>query len=52
MKIIKFFEYFISIPISVYCNIRLLPFRYACKLPILVRYNTKVRSLRGGDFIV
>lgn len=50
MRYTDYFEYILSIPISVYCNIRLLPFRQACKLPILVRYNTRLISL-GGDFV-
>ena len=48
MKYKELFEYIFSIPLSVYCNMRLLPFRQALKLPILVRYNTRLNSLRGG----
>ncbi len=52
MKCTDFFEYIFSLPLSVYCNMRLLPVRQAIKLPILVRYNTKLNSLRGGVTLI
>lgn len=40
-------EKILSIPKSFYVSWRLMSFRDAFKLPILVRYNTKLRSLKG-----
>lgn len=42
------FEKIISLPKSLYVCLRLLPFRQAIKLPIYVRYNTKLSSLKGS----
>lgn len=40
-------EKILSIPKSFYVSIRLFPLRQAVKLPVLVRYNTKIISLKG-----
>ena len=42
------FEIIISIPLSLYVCLRLLPFKQAIKIPILVRYNCKLISLKGS----
>lgn len=46
-KISRLFEYVYSIPKSFYFCFRMLPFRQALRLPVLVRYNTKLSSLKG-----
>ena len=46
-KTTKLFRYFIGIPKSLYVNFRLLPFKEAIKLPIIVSTNTKLLSLKG-----
>ena len=43
----KTFEYLLSIPKSIYINFKLLSFKDAVKLPILVRWNCKIQSLKG-----
>lgn len=40
-------EKIISLPKSLYINLRLLSFKDAIKIPFLVRYNTKIVSLKG-----
>lgn len=47
MSIHKLFEIILSIPKSLYVCFRLLPFSQAIRLPILVRYNCNLISLRG-----
>ena len=47
MLLLKYIEIILSIPKSLYVNFRLLPFRQAVRLPILVRYNCNLVSLRG-----
>lgn len=53
----RYLEYVLSLPKSIYLNFRVLPFKDAIKLPLLVRYNTvlsscsgKVTILGGGGF--
>lgn len=41
------FEYILSLPKSLYVSFRLLPFKQAIKVPILVRYNCKLLNLQG-----
>ena len=43
----KIIEFFLSFPKSFYVSLRLLGFKKAIKLPILVRYNTRIISLYG-----
>lgn len=43
----RIFERIISIPLSLYVCLRLLPFKQAIILPIIVRYNCKLKSLKG-----
>lgn len=38
----------LSIPKTVYFNLRYLSLRDAVKLPIWLTYNTKARAYRGG----
>lgn len=45
------FEDIISIPKSLYVCFRLLPAKIAIKMPLLVRYNVKLLSLRGSVHI-
>ena len=40
-------EKLLSIPKSLYVSFKLMPFKEACKLPVLVRYNCKIISLKG-----
>ena len=40
-------ELILSIPKSLYVSLRLMPLKYALKLPIFVRYNCKIISLKG-----
>lgn len=47
MKIKSFIEKLSSIPKSMYVSLRLFPLTQAVRLPILVRYNTKIVSLNG-----
>ena len=42
------FERILSLPKSLYVCLRLLPLRQAIKLPILVRYNTRLSCLNGN----
>lgn len=41
------FEIFLSLPKSFYVSYKLLSFKDAFKLPVLVRYNTKLLNLSG-----
>ena len=43
----KLVEYCLSIPKSLYFCMRMLPFRDALRLPILIRYNVVLTSLSG-----
>lgn len=44
-------ETLLSLPKSLYVNLRLLPFKQAIRLPIMVRYNTILRRLSGRCII-
>ena len=46
-KIVKLIRYISGIPKSVYVNFRLLPFKQAIYLPIMVSRKTKLQSLSG-----
>jgi len=46
-KLIKLFRYALGLPKSIYVNFRLLPFKQAVFLPIIVSTNTKLISLSG-----
>lgn len=48
MNFKKVFEYLLSVPKSIYVSFRLLPFRQAVRIPIFVRYNTKLLCLKGN----
>lgn len=37
----------LSIPMSLWVSLHFFPFKEAIKLPVLVRYNTKIKSLKG-----
>ena len=43
----KYLELILSLPKSIYLNFRMLPFREAVRLPILVRYNTILSNCSG-----
>ena len=45
MKII--FEKILSIPKSFWVSFHFFPLKEAIKLPIFIRYNTKIQSLKG-----
>lgn len=48
-----YFVYLISIPKTLYFNLRTLPFKDAIKLPFIVRYDTKLDiscGMGGGNF--
>ena len=46
-KIVKLVRYALGLPKSIYVNFRLLPFKQAIFLPIIVSTNTKLISLSG-----
>lgn len=46
-KIVKLMRYISGTPKSIYVNLRLLPFKEAIYLPIMVSRKTKLRSLSG-----
>lgn len=48
MKISKIIEYLLSFPKSLYVSFRLLPFNDAVRVPVFVRYNCKLLSLKGS----
>lgn len=43
-----YIEYLLSIPKSIYFNLRLLPIKEAIKLPIFIRYNCAIKSTKGN----
>ncbi len=47
---IKALAFILSLPKTLYVNFRMLPLHQAVKLPVFVRYNTKLISLRGKMF--
>lgn len=51
MKLSLLLEYIISLPKSLYVSLKLLPFKHAFRIPLLVRYNTKILSLDGSAFL-
>jgi len=46
-KILKLIGYFVGLPKSIYVNFKLLPFRQAIYLPIIVSRKTKLISING-----
>lgn len=52
MKVSTFLEYMLSAPKSFYVSANLLGFKRALRLPIVIRYNTKVLSLKGSVTIL
>ena len=44
----QLFKYMVSVPKSLYFNLRVLPFSQAVKLPILVAYNVKLQKIQKG----
>ena len=48
MEICKIIEYVISLPKSIYVSFRLLPFKDAVRIPMFVRYNCSLLSLKGS----
>lgn len=40
-------EKILSLPKSIYVSMKFFPFSQALRIPILVRYNTKLTSLSG-----
>lgn len=51
MNFKKVFEYLLSVPKSIYVPFRLLPFRQAVRIPIFVRYNTKLLCLNDNIYL-
>ena len=47
-KVVKLIRYLAGIPKSIYVNFRVLPFRQAIYLPIMVSRKTKLQSLSGN----
>lgn len=45
-------EKIFSLPKSLYFNLKVLPFWQACKLPILIKYNTHITSSSGRIIIL
>lgn len=52
MKISTFIEYLLSVPKSFYVSVKLLGLKRSFRLPIVVKYNTKVLSLKGSVTIL
>ena len=48
MKTNKIIEYVLSLPKSIYVSFRLLPFKDAVRVPVFVRYNCMLLSLKGS----
>lgn len=42
-----YWEYFISLPLSFFFCLRNFPFGIAIKIPIIIRYNVKIRSFKN-----
>ena len=45
-------ELFLSLPKSFYVGLRLFGFKKAIRLPIIVRYNTRIISLSGSVLLM
>ena len=52
MKVSAFLEYLLSVPKSFYVSAKLLGLRRALRLPIVVRHDTKVLSVKGSATIL
>lgn len=37
----------LSLPKTIYFNLKTMPFNQACKLPVLIHWRTKFKSLQG-----
>lgn len=48
----SFWELFLSVPKSFFFNLKVLPFRKAIKMPIIVSYKTKIIGANKKTFIV
>ena len=48
----KLLEKILSVPKSLWVSLHLLPLKDAIKLPVFVRYNTKILSLKGNVKII
>lgn len=46
-SILKIIVFLLSFPKSICFCIKMLPFKTAIKLPIIIRYNTKISSCKG-----
>lgn len=49
MNISKIFRVVCSLPLTVYVNMKVLPFKQAIKLPIFVDWNTNVKGIKKGS---
>ncbi|HAT4169018.1 acyltransferase [Clostridium perfringens] len=47
MKFLKYSSLILGLPKSIYLNMKMLPFRQAVKLPIILSKNTKIYSANG-----
>lgn len=47
MQLSKLIEKALSLPKSLYVNMKLYPLRTAIRLPLFVRYNTVIKGLKG-----
>ena len=47
VKRLTLLRYVLAFPRSVWLNFRLLPYRQACRLPLLVSHRTKIHNLSG-----
>lgn len=50
-KVSKLFELIVSLPKTIIFNFKVLPFKQAIKLPILVRHNAKIKGSSGRVLI-
>ena len=48
MKTNKIIEYVLSLPKSIYVSFRLVAFKDAVRVPVFVRYNCRLLSLKGS----
>lgn len=52
MNIIEMFRLWISIPKSIYYNIKVFPFSVWKKFPLLIDWNSHVKIPRGGYILM
>lgn len=48
----SFIELFLSLPKSIFFNLRVLPFKKAIRIPIIVSHRTKLIGVKRANFIV